>query len=303
MPDADSISDPAAHWTLQQELFSLAESNLGPRDKSKTIFQPQFDDSGPQIRNTPSLDGVFVEMSRNAEYYWPTAVYEMAHETVHLLDPIPGGTNNLEEGIAVAFSLWVQPLYRIHVEPEMESYLRALELVRTLHSDHLRAGRRIRDHAGALSVCSECQLSELFPASGGVSWQSSRPNSLGSRSRPATIRNSETPLLRAETFRRSWDGLISTGYNTFNKIHFLQIEYTDERVTMIWTPIGESKIPVLRYLPSESSSDQASDVLSQAMRDFALSHGTYRRREDMKEASRKNKRGEKLRSVVMMQVG
>ena len=135
-PDADPRDDPAALWTLQRDLLSLAESVLGPRDTSKTIFQPQFHDDGPQLRNTPSLDGAFVEMSRNGELYWPTVVYEMAHETVHLLDPIPGGANNLEEGIAVAFSLWVQPRYQIHMEPKMESYLYALELVKVLPEAH-----------------------------------------------------------------------------------------------------------------------------------------------------------------------
>ena len=162
-PDTDPINDPAALWTLQQQLLSLAESVLGPRDKSKTILPPHFHDNGPHIRNTVALDGAFVELSRNAEYYWPTAVYEMAHETVHLLNPISGDANFLEEGIAVAFSIWVQQLYGIHMEPSMESYLRALKLVRMLHPDPLEAGRRIRDHAGALSGCGEHQLSELFP--------------------------------------------------------------------------------------------------------------------------------------------
>ena len=162
-PDTDPRGDPAALWTLQQEMLSLAESVLGPRNISKTVFQPQFDDNGPHIRNTPTLDGAFVELSRNGERYWPTVVYEMAHETVNLLDPIPGGANNLEEGIAVAFSLWVQPLYRIHMEPEMESYLYALELVKMLPGSPLEAGRRVRDHVGALSGCGERHLAELFP--------------------------------------------------------------------------------------------------------------------------------------------
>ena len=162
-PDTYPGDDPPALWTLQQELLSLAESVLGPRDISKTIFQPQFDDDGPQIRNTSTLDGAFVELSRNAEYYWPTAVYEMAHETVHLLDPVPGNTNNLEEGVAVAFSLWVQPIYGFHMETKMESYLYALKLVRMLHNNPLGAGKYIREHVGAISGCDERDLAELFP--------------------------------------------------------------------------------------------------------------------------------------------
>lgn len=162
-PDTYPGDDPSALWTLQHELLSLAESVFGPRDTSKTIFQPQFDDYGPHIRNTPTLDGAFVELSRHAEHYWPTAVYEMAHETVHLLDPVPGNTNNLEEGVAVAFSLWVQPIYGFHMETKTESYLYALELVRMLHSDPLEAGGRVRNNVGALSGCDERDLAALFP--------------------------------------------------------------------------------------------------------------------------------------------
>ena len=57
-PDAYPRDDPAALWTLQRDPV------LGPRDTSKTIFQPQFHDNGPQLRNTSSLDGAFVEMSQ-----------------------------------------------------------------------------------------------------------------------------------------------------------------------------------------------------------------------------------------------
>ena len=60
-----------------------------------------------------NLDGAFAELSRASECYWPTVVFEMAHETVHLLNPVPGNANNLEEGVAVAFSLRVQPSYGI----------------------------------------------------------------------------------------------------------------------------------------------------------------------------------------------
>jgi hypothetical protein len=33
------------------------------------------------------------------------AAFQLAHECVHLLDPAPGGTNNLEEGVAALFQL------------------------------------------------------------------------------------------------------------------------------------------------------------------------------------------------------
>ena len=156
--------DPSAVWSLQLQLLRLAEDTLGPRDASKTICQPVFADGGPYIRNTPNLDGAFAELSRNAEGYWPTTLYELAHETVHLLNPKPGTGNWLAEGIAVAFSAYAQRQYGL--EPQninMESYKRSLELVSELPPDPLTAGRRIRVACGSLNNATPDILETLFP--------------------------------------------------------------------------------------------------------------------------------------------
>ena len=86
----------------------------------------------------------------------------MAHETVHLLNPIPGNANYLEEGVAVAFSLSVQPLYGICIPPRMKSYLCALGLVVALPGGPLEPGRRVRERVGALSAATVQDLRELF---------------------------------------------------------------------------------------------------------------------------------------------
>ena len=165
LPQDTSPQDaPAALWALQQELLALAEGLLGPRDRSKQIGQPVFNDDGPFLRNTPDGDGAFAVLSPNAAGYWPTAIYEMAHETVHLLNPVAGGTNFLEEGIAVAFSIHAleacgQPPF----ETCETSYTEALNLVRALAPDVFAAGRRIRECAGALSKAARRDLESLFP--------------------------------------------------------------------------------------------------------------------------------------------
>lgn len=141
----------------------MAESLLGPRDASKKIYQPQFTGDGPQLRNAPDLDGAYVQLSRNGQHYWPTAVFEMSHETVHLLNPIPGNTNNLEEGVAVAFSLHVQPSYGISVPVAMPSYLYALQLVQALPGGPLTAAARVRRQVGSLDAATRQCLAELFP--------------------------------------------------------------------------------------------------------------------------------------------
>ena len=131
-PQTSPKGDPVALWALQLHLLSLAEAALGARDASKKIYQPAFADDGPHIRNTPGLDGAFAELSRNSECYWPTAINELAHETVHLLNPAPGNGNYLCEGVAVAFSLHAQTKFGFQphaVGPS--SYRRALELGET----------------------------------------------------------------------------------------------------------------------------------------------------------------------------
>ena len=164
LPQTRPGDDPDALWALQMELLSKAEAVLGPRDASKKICQPQFADGGPQIRSTPNRDGAFVELSRHGESYWPTVVYEMAHETVHLLNPIPGNASYLEEGVAVEFSLMAQQSYDISIqEPKMESYLKALLLVRMLPGGSLEAAKRLRQRIGALSDVRGEHLVEMFP--------------------------------------------------------------------------------------------------------------------------------------------
>ena len=98
LPQTSPKDDPVALWALQLDLLAIAEAALGARDTSKKIYQPKFADDGPHMRNTPELDGAFAELSRNSQYYWPTAINEMAHETVHLLDPAPATGNYFCEG-------------------------------------------------------------------------------------------------------------------------------------------------------------------------------------------------------------
>lgn len=162
-PAVNPVDDPVALWALQLELLGQAETLLGPRDQSKRVCQPQFTDCGPNLRNTPNRDGAFVELSRAAGTNWAETVFEMAHETVHLLNPVAGNTNNLEEGVAVAFSLHVQPAYGINVRPGTTAYDHAHDLVCWLPRGALAAGRRIRAEVGALSVTTPETLCKLFP--------------------------------------------------------------------------------------------------------------------------------------------
>ena len=85
---------------------------------------------------------------------WTIALYQMAHEVIHLLNPnrpdpgLGGNANNLEEGVACAFSYYVQRMCGIEgsdfVRLNHPAYENAHRLVRRLPSGDIAAAKRIR---------------------------------------------------------------------------------------------------------------------------------------------------------------
>lgn len=166
---------PEDLWAFQLKLLKKAESMLGPRDSSKEVCPPRFFDRDiPTIRFTQTQVGVY--LTRKAECNRDIAVFQMAHETVHLLNPVPRKESNyLEEGVAVAFSLYVLPFLGIsdRYQKEVESFLpeeykNALDLVKKLPYEPLKAGRLIRERIEKLSAATiqdpEKHLEKLFPS-------------------------------------------------------------------------------------------------------------------------------------------
>ena len=163
LPSTDPQDDTVARWELQLELLAWAEQLYGPRTPSYRLCKPQFHDKGPQTRFTCDGRGVCAELGPKARRDWAFAVFQLAHETVHLLDPVVRGkANNLEEGVAVAFSFYVQPRYEIDIQTSEEPYVRAHALVSTLPGGHLATGR-IRREVGRLSAVTAENLLGLFP--------------------------------------------------------------------------------------------------------------------------------------------
>jgi hypothetical protein len=149
---------------LQATLLSLAEEHFGTRDGAFTISDPVYGEIWPQVRFAPNRKTVWVRLSTNAAGYWPSAVWELAHECVHLLNPVVGDVNFLEEGFAVAFQQSAAAsLTGVKITNDAP-YLEAEALVGRLDKNVVHAGKLIRQHIGAFSKATSENLRRLFPA-------------------------------------------------------------------------------------------------------------------------------------------
>ena len=156
--------NPQTINVLQHELLEMAEQQLGQRDRTKIIGVPCFWENNPCIFNIPVGLGATAYLSNHAAGYWPTAVYELAHETVHLLNPVNGNTNWLEEGVAVAFSLFAMEQCKVPPQNVNDPlYKEALDLAEALPGGAIQAGRNARAAAGALGAVTYEHLKAIAP--------------------------------------------------------------------------------------------------------------------------------------------
>lgn len=160
--DNSPKDSPSELWKLQGFLLSEIEGLIGRRDINKIIYQPAFNDEGPFI--CVPHDGAYAVLSPNSKSSWGVALYELAHETVHLLDPVAGNTNILEEGVATRFSEEMsKKLAGCAMSTSMSSYREAEILVGELPKPFYNSVRLIREKVGALSKVTKNDLVELFP--------------------------------------------------------------------------------------------------------------------------------------------
>lgn len=94
------------------DAIDLAEGLFGKRDSSYTLLGMYFCEEAlhPCIVYHPNNENrVFIELTANTLQNRPRACYQLCHEVIHLLAPDKynkNSANNLEEGIAVWFSLY-----------------------------------------------------------------------------------------------------------------------------------------------------------------------------------------------------
>lgn len=96
-------------WTLASRLGEMIldiESQFGERDRSWTILGIEFCESGPQTWFPGDCGHIIIQLGLSAKEDPVQALFQLAHEYVHLLDPVVFGFGTvLEEGLATHFSL------------------------------------------------------------------------------------------------------------------------------------------------------------------------------------------------------
>lgn len=166
-PNTRPDESPLKMVELQEKLDRCAQQLFGSRKKN--LFPPTFVQGGPNVRNTPDLTGGNAELSLNAAGYWPTAIFELAHETIHLLDPRPGypeckGASWFEEGLAVHFSLEIlKEIGDKNQKVSSPEYRKAVQLFSRIGGDLYYCASEIRKKAGHFSDATADDFKSVSP--------------------------------------------------------------------------------------------------------------------------------------------
>lgn len=100
----------SSNWTLgthMGQFISEIEALYGARDASWTLLGVEFNEGVPHVffPSYPTRRQIIIRLGEKAFPSAPFAIYQLAHECVHLLAPVVGGVAPvLEEGLATMFS-------------------------------------------------------------------------------------------------------------------------------------------------------------------------------------------------------
>ena len=123
---------------LRDVLLEYLEKKVGARDKSWEIIETIYLGVVPMTYYPYGYDRkiINVRLTPGTQQYYQQKLFQMSHEVVHLLDPAGSGrANNLEEGFATWFSVYVceicVPSYQAkqHVLRDSCRYKKPFELV------------------------------------------------------------------------------------------------------------------------------------------------------------------------------
>jgi hypothetical protein len=169
-------------------MLSEAEELYGPRDMTWTPIGVEFFDSSvPHIWFPGNRNHVAVRLTLATLCDLNAALWQLAHETVHILGPVKvGNANNLEEGVATHFALNVScytdnsrvPLFRQNLGRPYHSALQDCEVLLQMDRGIIKEMRKKQSYLSRitaediLDVLPSCnralaeRLASRFPTSG-----------------------------------------------------------------------------------------------------------------------------------------
>jgi hypothetical protein len=165
-------------WTVTSRLgdtLKMAQELLGPRDKSYTILGIEFITQGPPSVWYPgNRKDIIIQLTTKASCDMRRALFQLAHETVHILSPTGGPyrATILEEGLATYFSLYY--LEKIHIpvqrdyidNPKYQSAYDDIVSLTKEYPDALEKIKNIRKDQPFISGITYEQLKQTFPKIG-----------------------------------------------------------------------------------------------------------------------------------------
>jgi hypothetical protein len=170
--EEDEVEKGAYSWTLASvlsEALLMAEELFGKRDKTYTILGIDYAEDGciwcPSPRGAKHL---IVHLSKDCLLDREDAYFQLSHEAIHLISPTgKRDANNLEEGLAVYFSIY----YLNYVfgdgfwnqEVPYEDYHKAYEATRKLLDLDIDAIKKLRKNQKVISKISKEQIVALYP--------------------------------------------------------------------------------------------------------------------------------------------
>lgn len=154
-------------WTLASrlgEMIAYIEAQFGERDRSKTILGIEFCDSGPQTWFPGNRGHIVIQLGLSAKEDPVQALFQLAHESVHLLDPVVFGfATVLEEGLATHFSLQYIKQFHSNYTTSDQKYAAAARLVAQLLDIDPMVIKDLRSKGIKISQISASQLVAVCP--------------------------------------------------------------------------------------------------------------------------------------------
>ena len=150
-------------------MLSKAEELYGRRDMDWTPIGVEFCAcNAPHIWFPGGRKHVAIRLTLRALNDWNEALWQLAHEIVHVLGPVEGNTNNLEEGIATHFALSV-PYYdtsrfRQSVEQTASPYSSPLRDYEALLQIDSGVIKKLRKQQSYLSLVTANQILDVLPS-------------------------------------------------------------------------------------------------------------------------------------------